>query len=176
MGLWWWVILGVMLGPTHDPCSTGELPPQEGKTGELWRGGLCQGPCIPFHDALPWATPIYYYSSEKHRYPVYTQKNIFPWKLGVDAISPNRASLIQQKFCNFIVVAWRYFCSLGSSFRFVCVCVFSSWPIIWWDMYTCALVDYLLVCVCQYGAWFNDVNFYWYVHCEVEPTLDWTVW
>ena len=41
----------------NDAGSTAELPPCEGRTGELRRGGPCQGPCLPFTDALPLPYP-----------------------------------------------------------------------------------------------------------------------
>ena len=47
-------LLGVILAAMNDAASTAELPPHEGRTGKLQGGGLCQGPCLPLTDALPW--------------------------------------------------------------------------------------------------------------------------
>ena len=40
-----------------DAGSTADLPPREGRTGELRRGGPCRGPCLPLTDALPFPHP-----------------------------------------------------------------------------------------------------------------------
>ena len=50
-------LLGVLPAPTIDAGSTAELPPCEGRTGELQKGGFCHGPCLSLADALPWPHP-----------------------------------------------------------------------------------------------------------------------
>ena len=46
-------LLGVILAPTKYVGSTVDLPPREGRTGEVQGGGPCQGPCVSLPDTPP---------------------------------------------------------------------------------------------------------------------------
>ena len=68
-------LLGVLPAPTNDVGSTTELPPREGRTGELRGGGPCQGPCLSLADVLPWPHPCIV-SYVKNNGILFT----YPWK------------------------------------------------------------------------------------------------
>ena len=51
-------LLGIMPAPMNDAGSTMELPPREGRTGELWGGDSCHRPCLSLADVLPLPHPL----------------------------------------------------------------------------------------------------------------------
>ena len=78
-------LLGVIPPPTNDASSTAELPPCEGRTGELRGGGPCQGPGLSLADALPRPQLCIIV---KNAGILFTPSKIYTRKLSIDVVSP----------------------------------------------------------------------------------------
>ena len=100
-------VLGVVLAPTVNAGSTAELPPREGRTGELQGGGPCQGPCVPLTDELVYL--FYIHSSVTWvtlASSLHPQK-LHPRKLSIDAISPKTWKFNTTKICTLTICTLR---------------------------------------------------------------------